>query len=235
MTAFFGQPRGSWARAVPLAVDRRHAAEKLGFLDQLVVAMEVPRVAAALVADLEELARLLLGLDHLPGLGQIVGHLLLAVDVQAGFHAGDGMLGVPEVGRRDDHRVDLALLLVEHLFVIGVGVALLSVAAQQVGHALLVVGFPDVADGLELDVRNLAAGFHQDLSLGPGPEQGDVDVIAPAAGRREHPRGKGQARPDRRRGTQEAASDLSRIVFLARSLYLFLLQKLNVTFAIVVV
>jgi len=63
-----------------------------------------------------------------------------------------------------------------------------------------------VADGLELDVRDLAAGFHQDLPLGAGAEQGHIDILLAAAGRGKHSRRKGQARADGCCGTQEAAS-----------------------------
>ena len=212
MSEFFGQER-LLGPSIPLAVDRRHPAEHLGFAEDLVVAMQIPRIAAPLVADLQELAGFLLTLDHLPGLRQIVGHLLLAVDVESGLHAGDGVLGVPEVGRRDDDRVDVALLLVEHLFVVDIGVVLVPVAIQQARYALLVVSLPNVADSLELDVRDLEAGFHQDLPLGAGAEQGHVDVLLAAAGCGKHPRRKGQAGADRCGGTQKTASIDTRLCF----------------------
>ncbi len=116
-----GQPSGLVHRPVPLAVDRRDPPEQLRFVQQLLAAEDVVRIAAALVADLEELARLAGGLDHSAGPFQRVGHLLLAVDVQPGVQAGDRMLGVPAVRRGHDHGVQ-ALLLLEHLAVIFVGV-----------------------------------------------------------------------------------------------------------------
>ncbi len=214
--------------AIPLAIDRGHATEDIGLFEQLVVAMEIARIASALVTDLQELARPLRSLDHLLGLGQFVGHFLLAVDVQAGFHTGDGMLGVPEVGRRDDHRVDIALLLVQHLFVVDVRVVLVTISFQQPRNALLIVGFPDVTDRLETDAWNLQARFHQDLSLGTGTQQGYVDIIRlRATGLGENAGGNRQPRTHRRGGPQEAASIHTFVLLLVAHCTLIRSKKLT--------
>ncbi len=167
-------------RPVPLAVDGDDAPEQLRLPEQLLVAVQVARVAAALVADLQELARLPGGEHHAPRALQRVRHLLLAVDVLAGLQAVHGVLRVPEVGSGDDDRVEL-LLLVEHLPVVFVPVHVELELPQGVDHALLVVLLPDVAHGAEAQAGDAQHGVQQHLSLRPRAEQRHVDL---ARGRR---------------------------------------------------
>ena len=162
--------------AVPLPVDRDDAAEHLRFLQDLVVAVQVARVRAALVADLKELARLALGGHHAARALERVRHLLLAVHVLAGLEAVDRVLRVPEVRRRDDHRVEL-FLLVEHLAVILVGVRLVLEPLEAVDDALLVVFGPDVADGAEAQPGDAEHRVGEHLPLRAGAEEGDVDHL----------------------------------------------------------
>ncbi len=91
------------------------------------------------------------------------------------FEAVDGVRRVPEVGRRDDDRVEV-LLLVEHLLVVFVSVGVMLVLAEQVDGSLLVVLRPDVAHGPEPEARDPEHRVEQHLSLGAGPEQRDVDL-----------------------------------------------------------
>ena len=86
------------------------------------------------------------------------------------------MLCVPEVGRRDDHRVEL-FLLVEHLAVILVAVRLVLEPLEAVDDALLVVFGPDVADGAEAEPRDPEHGVGQHLPLRTGAEERDVDHL----------------------------------------------------------
>ena len=80
---------------------------------------DVVGVAAPLVAGLERDARLLRDLRHRLALGDGERHRLLAEDVLAGLHRGDGDDGVPVVGRADadgvDRRVVHHVAPVEHL------------------------------------------------------------------------------------------------------------------------
>ena len=83
--------------AVPLGEHVGHAAEGVLGVD-VVQCPPVPQVGAVLPADLEEFARLACGQDHLAAVFNGQGHLLLAVHVQPGFQAGEGLLGVEAVG-----------------------------------------------------------------------------------------------------------------------------------------
>ena len=98
---------------IPLPVGVRDSAEDLVLFDHF-EGVPVARLAAALVADLKQLAGLAGGEHHSPGIRERAGHLLLAVDVLASLETGDGVLGVHPVGRGDNHRDEVALL-VEHL------------------------------------------------------------------------------------------------------------------------
>ena len=162
-------------RAVPLAVHGHDPPEELRLPEQLLVAVQVARVAAPLVPDLEELPRLPGREHHAPGALQGVRHLLLAVDVLAGLQAVDGVRGVPEVGRRDDDRVEV-LLLVEHLPVVFVPVDLELELLEGVHDPLLVVLRPDVAHRPEAQAGDPEHGVEQHLPLGPRAEEGDVDL-----------------------------------------------------------
>ena len=90
---------------------------------------------------------------------------------------------VPEVGRRDDDRVEL-FLLVEHLAVVFVAVGLLLEPLEGVDDAPLVVLRPDVAHRAEAQARDAEHRFHQHLALSPGAEQGDVDLLETRRGDR---------------------------------------------------
>ena len=97
------------------------------------------------------------------------------------FEAVDRVLRVPEVGRRDDDRVEL-LLLVEHLAVVLVAVHLLLEPLEGVDDAPLVVLGPDVADRAEAQARDAEHRLHQHLALGAGAEQRDVDLLQAGGG-----------------------------------------------------
>ena len=163
-------------RAVPLPVDRHDAAEQLRLAEQVVVRVLVARVAAALVADLQQLAGLAGGEHHRARALERVRHLLLAVHVLAGLQAVDRVLRVPEVGRRDHDRVEL-LLLVEHLPVVFVAVHVVLELLQRVDDALLVVLGPDVAHGAEAQPGDAQHRVGQHLALRAGAEQRDVDLL----------------------------------------------------------
>ena len=78
------------------------------------VSSEAWRKTATCVATPDFLRRL----GHQPGGVERVGHRLLAVDVLALLHRGDGGRGVQDVGRAHHDGVDV-LLPVEHLAVVG--------------------------------------------------------------------------------------------------------------------
>ena len=121
-------------------------------------ARKIKQPKSALMADLKQLAGLVGGLDHFRRELQLVGHLLFAVDMLAGLEAGDGMLGVVAVRRRDDDGVQIRFLL-KHFLVVDVGVdAFLRVGLDALRRVVAVV-FPDVADGFEVDAGDLADAF----------------------------------------------------------------------------
>ncbi len=92
--------------------------------------MYVSWIAAALMAYLQQLAGFLCGLEHFPGAFKGVGHLFFAIDVQPGLHTRHRMRRMPEVGCGNYHRVKV-LLLVEHFFVINIGIDLVAVSLEQ--------------------------------------------------------------------------------------------------------
>ena len=143
-------------RTVPLPVDGHDPSEQLRLAEQLLIAVDVARVRAALVADLQELARLALRQHHAAGALERVRHLLLAVHVLAGLQGVNRVLRVPEVGRGDDHRVEL-FLLVEHLAVVRVAIRFLLEPLQGVDDPAQVVLGPDVAHGAEAHARECGA------------------------------------------------------------------------------
>ena len=163
-------------RAVPLPVDGHDPPEQRGLPDQLLVAVEVARVAAALVPDLEQLPGLAGGRDHLARALERVRHLLLAVHVLARLQAIHRVRRVPEVGRRDHDRVEL-LLLVEHLAVVLVAADLELVLLERVHHAPLVELGPDVAHRPEAQAGDAEHGVEQHLPLGPRADEGYVDLL----------------------------------------------------------
>ena len=128
------------------------------------------------MADLEELARPAGGLHHGSRALEGVRHLLLAVHVLAGLEAVDRVPRVPEVGRRDDDRVDL-LLLVEQLAVVLVAVHLVLEPLQLVDDAALVVLGPHVAHRAEAHARDAEHRVGQHLALGAGADERHVDLL----------------------------------------------------------
>ncbi len=133
------------------------------------------------MADLQELAGLALRLHHAPGALERVGHLLLAVHVLASLQGVDRVPRVPEVGRGDDHRVEL-FFLVEHLAVVLIAIRFLLEPLQGVDDPALVVLGPDVAHRAESDARDAEHRLHEHLALGTGAEQRDVDLLQPRVG-----------------------------------------------------
>ena len=133
------------------------------------------------MADLEKLAGLAGRHDHAARALERVRHLLLAVHVFAGLQAIDRVLRVPEVRSRDDHRVEL-FLLVEHLAVVFVGVRIVLEALEAVDDAFLVVLSPHVADRPEAQARNAQHRVGQHLALGSRTEEGDIDLLQAGRG-----------------------------------------------------
>ena len=116
--------------SVPLGVNVLYFAQKFvlayEFLGDL-----VPRIAPALVANLQELSRLLGRLHHLPGLFQLIRHLLFAIHMQSRFEAGNGHRSVQPVRRDDDSRLKV-LLFGKHLLVAFVWIGIVFVASFEV-------------------------------------------------------------------------------------------------------
>ena len=105
------------------------------------------------MADLKKLARLLLDAAHLRRLLELVAHLLLAIDMLALAQTVAGVLAVHPVGSRNDNRVDVLILFVEHLAVVFIGLDIHPVATEE-RLSLLALEFPYVAYGADADARN---------------------------------------------------------------------------------
>ena len=161
-------------RAVPLRVGGRHAAEHVG--DDVLEAVAVARVGAALVADLEELARLLLHAAHLGGLLELVRHLLLAVHMLARAEAGARVFAVHPVGRRDHDRVDVLVLLFEHLAVVLVRLHVHTVPLEK-RLRLLALELPDVAHGAHAHAGDAHERLGEDARLLAEADEAYVDLV----------------------------------------------------------
>ena len=132
-------------------------------MDEAVDGVDVPRIAPALVPDLQKFTSFSRSLDHCDGFSERIGHLLFAVDMEAGFQAGVGMFGMHSV--RGGHYGDIqVLLLTQHIPVILVDVDLMPVFLEIPAGIPLAV-FPDIADRSEADAGNAQAGFDQHTSL----------------------------------------------------------------------
>ena len=134
------------------------------------------------MADLEQLAGLAGRPHHAARALERVRHLLLAVHVLAGFQAVNRVLRMPEVGRGDDHCVEL-FLLVEHLAVVRVRVRIVLEALEAVDDSPLVVLGPDIADGAEAETGDAQHRVGQHLALRTGAEERDVDLLQAGRGR----------------------------------------------------
>ncbi len=161
---------------IPLTVDRDDPAQQLRFSQKLLIAVNVARIAAPLVADLQELACLARRLDHLACPGHRTGHLLLAVDVQTCVETTERMPRVPEVRRRDNHCVEV-LLAGEHIFIINVCPGRMAVVLKNPFGTLETVRLPDVTDRLEPYTADMQTGIHQGIPLRSGAQKSHVDVV----------------------------------------------------------
>jgi hypothetical protein len=141
----------------------------------LVMAVDVSRMAAALVPDLQQLAGLAGGEHHPPGAIQRVGHLLLAIHVQPGPEAIDSLSAVPEVRRGNDDRIE-SLLFFQHLAVVVIAIHGKAALRQLVDRAFETVLRPDIADRTESQTRDPQHGIEQHRPLGPGANQGHVQL-----------------------------------------------------------
>ena len=89
-----------------------HVAEQSALHDAVVGGL-VDRAVAALVANLQNLARLLGGLRHALAAFHVPRHHLFAEHVLAGLEAADRDLGVLPERQADEHRLEI--LLLEHV------------------------------------------------------------------------------------------------------------------------
>jgi len=150
---------------VPAHLDHIDRAELAGA--DVFVGRRVVLPAAPLRAHLEHLLR---PADHPERLARIVHRVrerLLAVDVAPRLDGGDRVLRVLEVGRCDDHRVDV--LAVEQLLVVARAETGLAGELRDVGDPFLATQPPDVGQGHELEVQLLAVGA----------ERGDQRLLGP--------------------------------------------------------
>ena len=189
---------------MPLAARVRDPAQHLVLVDQ-VHRVPVSGVAAALVADLDQLAGLP-GREHdlLAALDR-VGHLLLAVHVLARLQTGDRLLRVHPVGRGDDDRVRVRVFG-EHFLVVGIDGDLLVVRLEDAPRIALAVA-PDIARGHEPNAGDLHAVLEQVAALAPRADYAHAQLIGLRPGFLAKRRlGQHQAGPGGRGGLKKAAS-----------------------------
>ena len=135
------------------------------------------RVGGRLDADGHHALVLLDRLGHATGLVDRVGHRLLAVDVLLRLAGVDGHLGVPVVGRGDDHGVDVVVL--QDLAIVDLGLL-----AAGLGLGVLAVAVVDVGHGDDVDELPLLLHLEEVADVGLGAaawaEDGEVDAVVGA-------------------------------------------------------
>ena len=82
----------------------------------------------------------------------VVGHRLLDIHILAGLHGPDRGEGVPVIGGRDGHRVDV--LVVEHAAHVGFDLGALSGLFKDGGSRGLGAAAVHIHQGGDLDVRD---------------------------------------------------------------------------------
>ena len=119
------------------------------------------------------------GDHHGAGTFHGVGHEFLAVNVLADLESGDGVFGVLEVGRRDNHGVDI-LHGGEQLAVV---LERLRIVAELLQDVLCVVAVdgPDIADGFETDAGDFQRSIDENAALFTAADDSHVDLIGSRA------------------------------------------------------
>ncbi len=158
---------------IAVDLDESDLAE-LAFLDDLFPRLGKMRGAAPLRADLNHFAMFTSRGQHGLALGDVDADRLLHVDVGARLDSGDHRQGVPMVGSRDQHKVEI--LLLEHLAIVGIGprrlLRRLAVAdkIRSLGeHVLIDVAQRDDLDGGDLDQADQIA-----LAIPAAADQADA-------------------------------------------------------------
>ena len=162
-------------RAIPLSLHSSEAAAELGVMKKPVQGEHIPWIAAALMADLQQLSGFAHGLHHRTRTFNRVAHHLFAVNMKTGFEAGVGHRRMPEIGRGDKNRLQI-LFLREQIFVILVGANLVA-ELLQIALAFPAVVVPDVTKGHQPDTLNIEQGFEEDLALLAIADKSDVDGV----------------------------------------------------------
>ena len=140
---------------MPLTGDIRNPVQQVCFLDDLVIAINVARIASALMANLKQLTSLATCQHHVLRRRQAVRHFLFAVDMKAFFKAGDGVLGMPKIRSSDQHRIQI-LLILKHLLIIDISRSLMAeptVSFKGTGDTAKIALFPDVANCTKFNTR----------------------------------------------------------------------------------
>lgn len=149
-------------------------------MQKLLIDVQVLGIAAALVADLQELAGALGGLHHGAGGLDGVGHHLLAVHRAPGLQAHDGVGRVHEVGRRDEHRLDVGFLVQQFLDILVLD-HVMALPLELLGDVFAVEG-PDVADRLDLDSGDEDHRVAQYAALFAAAHDGDLQLASRLGG-----------------------------------------------------
>ena len=172
---FFRPSQVRLHRAVPLPVDGGDLAEQLVLFDQFLVGVNIVRIAAPLMAHLQQFAAAPHRANNPPRSFQGVGHFLFEIDIQPRLQAANRMVSMPEVRAGDDRGIEI-FFGGEHLAVILISVQFVSVFLQQAIGAQLVVFGPDITHRPEAQTGDLQAGAEQHLPLGPGADQRDIQL-----------------------------------------------------------
>ncbi|MGD0744793.1 MAG: hypothetical protein ABSA45_06525 [Verrucomicrobiota bacterium] len=161
--------------AVPLRVGGGEPAADFCVAEQPVQGKEVARVAAALVADLQQLSGLPHRLHHRTGAFDGVAHHLFAIDMESRLEAGVGNGCVPEIRRGHDNGLQI-LFPRQQVLIIFVGPHL-HTERIQVTLAVSARVWPDVHDGDEPDAVDFQKRFQQHAALRAEADERDVDFV----------------------------------------------------------
>ena len=190
---------GGADRAVPVRVGIDDPAADFVALDEFFERVNVAGVAAALVADLAELAGFIHRLHHRTRALKAIGHHFLAIDMLASLQGHDRVRGVPEIRGCHDHGVEI-LLLLEHVGGVNVAFRVVAEAGADAAigsaHAVL----HDVANGGVAKAGNVHHRIENDFVLFAAADEAHVNHVRRGLGAADRFEDRGCAKHESRTG-----------------------------------